>query len=272
LNKRVLLNVSVCVVVLVLVFSLTSFAQETEKDALDLMVERGKLVMSIELGMIPFGYEDPKTGEITGMSIELARMYCEDVGVELEVQNFEWAGVIPALLSKKVDMVVAPLSRTMARSLKILYTEPYLRNPMAIGALKGKYEHINDLNQEGVIIGCNAGSSQEEMIPILFPKATPYPVPTRADYLVALAAGRADAVFSAYVDLKQDMKNNPNIEILPGNLPMDTFACAVRFDSFKLWTSFNIFMRLIKLDGRYGELYEKWLGVKWEPLSIETAL
>ena len=271
MNKSVIL-VSILAVVVILVFGLTSFAQEVKEDALDLIVERGKLLVSTELGNIPWTFQDIKTGEITGFTTELVQMYAKEIGVELEVKTFDWAGVIPALTTGKVDMVAAPLSRTMARSLKILYCEPYMIDPGVGYALKGKFKDISELNKKGVTITTTAGSIHENMAKQLFPEATISPLPTVADTTAAIQSGRADVSLSSKIVSEGIVQSNPNLEIISGYTFMDSFACAVRFDSSKLWSSFNMFMRIIKLDGRYAKLYKKWLGIEWKPNSIETAL
>jgi len=271
MSKKVFL-ILICVFTLVVLCNLTSFAQETEKDALDLIVERGKLFVSTELGNVPWTFKDLKTGEITGFTTELVQMYAKEIGVELEVKAFDWAGVIPALTTGKVDMVAAPLSRTMARSLKILYCEPYMIDPGVGYALKGKFKDISELNKKGITITTTAVSIHENMAKELFPEATISPLPTVADTTAAIQSSRADVSLSSKIVSEGIAQSNPNLEIISGYTFMDSFACAVRFDSYKLWSSFNMFMRMIKLDGRYAKLYKKWLGIEWKPNSIETAL
>ena len=158
MNKRVL-SILTCVAMLVLVLTVTSFAQE--KDALDLVLERGKLVVSTHFGDAPWVYEDPKTGEPTGLIYEITKMYTEEIGVELEMMPFDFAGVIPALISGKVDMIVASLSRTVPRSTKILYTDPYAVEAGSGFAPKGKFKQINELNNEEVRIAVTAGAIEE---------------------------------------------------------------------------------------------------------------
>ena len=69
-------------------------------DAMDKILESGKLVVATELGTPPFAFKDPKTGEIDGLAIELARMFADDLGVELEIRTFEWSGIFPSLLTR----------------------------------------------------------------------------------------------------------------------------------------------------------------------------
>lgn len=250
---------------------LTALTIAAYADTLDDILTRGKLVVCTELGNVPWNYQDPNTGEITGFTTELVQMYADSIGVDLEVKSFDWAGVIPALLNDKADMIAAPLSRTMERSTKILYTEPYIIAPGVVVARKGEFSSLDDLNKKGVVLTTTSGSIHEEIGEKLFPNAEMKAVPTVADHNAALVAGRADAVLTGKFVAESTVEGNPGLEILPGFTFMDSFACAVRFDSFRLWTSFNLFMRLIKLDGRYGNLYKKYFDVEWVPQNIETA-
>ncbi|MEM3658553.1 MAG: ABC transporter substrate-binding protein [Candidatus Hadarchaeum sp.] len=243
-------------------------------DALDDALARGVLRVSTEPGNYPFTFEDPVTGEPTGITIDIVRMYCEELGIKLEVVWFDWAGVIPALLTGKVDMVAAPLSRTVPRSARILYTDPYIMAPGGAVARKGRFKSLEELNSPGVILTTTAGSIHEEVGRKLFPKAQMMPVPTVADHNAALLAGRADAILTDkyFVGAALVAQYPDLLELLPGYTFMDSFAFAVRYDSWKLWASFNVFLRLIKLDGRYGELYKKWVGIDWEPVYLEHGL
>jgi len=262
--------IMIAVWVLLLSLSMAGFSATTT--TMDQILTRGELRVSMELGNPPWNFKDPKTGEITGMATELARMYAKELGVNLEIKAYDWAGVIPALITHKVDMIATCLSRTIPRSAKIIYTEPYIIAPIIIVAQKGEFKTLDDLNKEGVILTSTAGSFHETLIPKLFPKATMRAVPTNSDCITAVLSGRANAWSTGRFVGTAAVKDHPDkLEVLPGYVFVDSFAFAVRPESAILLQSFNLFMRLIKLDGRYGKLYEKWMGQKWEPVMLETA-
>jgi ABC-type amino acid transport substrate-binding protein len=273
MNKRVL-SILTCVVLLVSVLTLTSFAQG--KDALDLVVERGKLVVSSDLANYPWNYEDPETGEITGFVHELIKMFAKEIGVELEVMVYDFAGNIPALTSGKVDMIASTLSRTMPRALKILYTEPYMMAPLVGYALKGKYKDVSELDKEGTIIFAAAGSMQVDVVKVVFPNAECVELPTTAEGVAAILSGRGNAFIEDRPKAQAIVQANPGLEIIPGYpggyKAVDSFAFAVRYDSPKLCNVFNMFLRIIKLDGRYNELHQKWLESDWAPVTLEMSL
>src|SRR5258706_16167311 len=55
------------------------------------------------------------SGEIEGFDVEIARALCQKMGVEGEVAAQDWDGIIPALLARKYDAIVASLSVTQDR-------------------------------------------------------------------------------------------------------------------------------------------------------------
>lgn len=235
-------------------------------DALDEIVKRGKLVVATELGTHPWAYKDPETGKITGFTVELAQMFADDLGVELEIKPYEWAGIIPSLLTSKVDMLAACLTRTVPRSAKLMYAEPYVNMPALMLVRKGEFDSLEKLNNKKVVITATTGSVWEQVAEKKLPNATVRTNATNADNAVALQTKRADAYLNDKLQLTASMKKYPGqFEMVQQPLAWDSLAFATRYDSFKLWNTVNLFMRLIKMDGRYAELFERYLGYKWVP-------
>lgn len=240
--------------------------------ALDDILARGKLIVGTDLTNPPWEYRDPNTGEATGFAIELARMYAEALGVELEVKDYDWSALLPALVAKKIDMFAANLSRTVARSTKILYCDAYVIAPGVAVAKAGKFESLEEVNSPDVLVNTTTGSIFVDVAEQLFPEAELITVPTGAEQLAGLLGNRYDVTLTGKFQALDWMKARPELEILPGYLMMDSFAFAVPYDSFKLWSSFNVFLRMIKLDGQFGKLYEEWFGAEWDPVVIEHGI
>ena len=75
-------------------------------DHLDDIKAKGKLVVGSEVSFAPFEFyfvgEDGKEYE-AGFEMELARQIAADIGVELEVSDQQFNGLIPALQNGDVD-------------------------------------------------------------------------------------------------------------------------------------------------------------------------
>ena len=78
----------------------------------------------------PFSFVDG-SGEVVGYDIELARQVAKKLGKRLEIVNMDFGGMIPALISGKVDMIAACITITSERSKQVLFSEPYYTGGIA---------------------------------------------------------------------------------------------------------------------------------------------
>ena len=269
-----------CLVVLLVAAVFTGCAKSTEAtvekestgvtnetiDAMDRILESGKLVVATELGTPPFAFKDPKTGEIDGLAIELARMFADDLGVELEIRTFEWSGIIPSLLTGQVDMLATCLTRTTARAGKMIFIEPFVAVSAHALVRKGTLTSLDELNNSDVVLTTTTGGIYEELGMKLFPEAQMKTNSTNADNAVALQAKRADAYLNDRLQLEASMGMYADqFELIPEPIAWDSLAFATRFDSPKLANAANMFMRLSKMSGKYAEVFKKWMGYDYEP-------
>ncbi|NTW50964.1 MAG: transporter substrate-binding domain-containing protein [Chlorobiaceae bacterium] len=72
----------------------------------------------------PFSFVDG-SGEVVGYDIELAKHIANKAGKRLEVVNMDFGGMIPALMSGKVDMIAACITITEERKKQVLFSDPY---------------------------------------------------------------------------------------------------------------------------------------------------
>ena len=92
------------------------------------------LRVGMECTYAPFNYRTAD-GELAGYDVDVAKGVSEIMGAELEFVCQEWAGMIPALLANKFDLVVASMSITPKRLEKIDFSIPYRDS---IGRIVGK--------------------------------------------------------------------------------------------------------------------------------------
>lgn len=249
-----------------------SNAAGEEEDSLSRVLNAGKLVAAIEVGSEPFSYMDTETNEYVGFNIDLMQDFCDSIGVELELVPMEFSELFESLNSEKVDMATANISRTKARSATCLFTEPVTHSlGIAMVSAESGLTSIDELNDSSKTVIAPSGGVYLEIAEEQFPDASIEGIGSSADAIAALKAGRADAYLTDTNTSSVMMEDDSSLAILPEPISVDTVAFALKMevDSYTLRDAFNNYLKVIKLDGSYNDLCEKWYGAEWEPLTTE---
>ena len=98
-------------------------AKDAQTSMIDDVVKRGVLRVGFS-SFVPWAMQD-KNGEFVGFEIDVAKRLAKDLGVELQLVPTKWAGIIPALMAGKFDVIIGSMSVTPERNLKANFTVPY---------------------------------------------------------------------------------------------------------------------------------------------------
>src|SRR5688572_2689331 len=95
----------------------------TEMPVLDNPGTGGELVVGISGGALPFAAV--KDGRLIGFEIELAERFGAHLGRKVRFSNIDFSGLIAAVATGKVDMIVSAIFITDERKLSIDFSDPY---------------------------------------------------------------------------------------------------------------------------------------------------
>src|ERR1051326_2081761 len=98
-----------------------------------------KLIVGMELAYPPFEMTDPQN-QPAGISADLAKALAESLGQELQIQNLPFDGLIPALKTGKIDLILSSMTATTERAQSIDFSDAYLKTGLCL--LVGKKTDI----------------------------------------------------------------------------------------------------------------------------------
>ncbi|MBP5101249.1 transporter substrate-binding domain-containing protein [Pseudomonas protegens] len=107
----------------------------------------------------PFNYVD-SNNQLHGFDVDIANALCKQMQVECQIVAQDWEGIIPALLAKKYDAVVASMIATDERKKKIAFSNHYYRTPLSVAVPKDSDITDAQTNFKGRTVGAQASSTQ----------------------------------------------------------------------------------------------------------------
>ena len=253
-------------VTIVVLFVLGAIGTATAGTLEDIM-KRGELRVACQTQGPPFSFVD-RNGERAGSSIEVAKLIAKEMGVKIKFLSYDWDGLIPALLSKKADMLAADMTPTLKRAMKISFVDPYMYTGSVVFVKQdSSIKTIADV-KAGTKIAVLLGAAGENDAKKAFPDATLKSYKGGGPLLInAVMAGHTDAgVNDGSAVRGQAAAFPPNsIRILDTQLSKSPLSFAVRYDSPDLREWMNLFFLHIRLDGRLQSNLDYWVNsLEWK--------
>jgi lysine-arginine-ornithine-binding protein len=153
-----------------------------------------KLRMATEGANPPFS-SIAADGKVEGFDVDISNALCAAMKADCELVTQDWDGIIPALLSKKYDAIIASMNITDDRKKVVAFTKPYYYSPVVFVAPKGKKPaDIAPATLAGKSIGVQGATSHDSYLQDKYPKVTIRQYPTIDDAYRDMAAGRIDMV------------------------------------------------------------------------------
>ena len=232
---------------------------ETAKSELDLIREKGKIVVAMEGTWQPFTYHNDQ-GELVGFDVEVAKYVAEYIGVEVEYVEGEWDGLLMGVASGRYDMLVNGVGATEERKQTYDFSDAYAydRSVVMVRADNDDIKTLDDLNGKttaNTISSTYAAVAEEH-------GATVQPVDDLTQTIELLKQGRVDATLNAEVVYGDYIKTTGDTEIKIAcytGITQD-IAIPMKKGSTELVKIVNEAIAQAKADGTLKTLSEKYFG------------
>ena len=253
--------------VLVLLLIVTPAVAE-EKSRLDMVLERGKLIVVSMSTAPPFAFNDDK-GQLVGFDIDIVRLlatalFKDPSKVEFVVVTAE--GRWPAIESGRADMGVGGTTVYPDRALRVAFTRGFIDSGVSVlVSKKSGIKSVADLNQDKHTIANLNNPQMADRAKRFFPKTKVLTFDTPSGQFLAVRSGRAHAlqIDTPTADYFASQSKD-DFEVLPGLLgASQNNAIYLKPGDFKWWLWLDTTVAELRTGSwypQYSETYQKWFG------------
>ena len=231
------------------------------------MADGEKIVIGTEGAYPPFNVLEAD-GSLTGFDIDIAKALCVEMKAECTFVTQDWDGIIPALIAKKFDAIIASMSITPERLEQVDFSEKYYNTPPAIVVPKDStITEATEAALAGKTLGAQSSTTHSNYAEAHMKESELKLYPTSDEYKLDVANGRVDAVIDDVVVLSEWLKTADGACCkLLGTLPVDPAingvgaGIALRKGETELKGKFDAAIKAIRANGKYKEINDKYFA------------
>ena len=238
-----------------------SAASTATTDKLQEIKDKGKLVMGTSADYPPYEWHLIKDGkdEIIGFDIDIAQAIADELGVELEVKDMAFDGLIPALSTGKIDMIIAGMTATEERKQSVDFTDVYYTQTDIVVIRKEDADKFTSEDSlKTAALATQKATVQETYLLETFPDAEIQSVPKWNTAIMSLTTGKVDAVMMVDTVAKQFIAQNDDLMVanFDINSTPNAAAIAVAKNGGDFLETVNNIVNEMKESGKIEELYQ----------------
>jgi ABC-type amino acid transport substrate-binding protein len=233
-----------------------SFAANTKMAKLQ---KAGEITIGVKFDVAPFGRKDPKSGDVEGFDIDLAKAIADELGVKPKYIEALSDNRIAFLKDGTADLILSTMTINAERDQEIDFSEPYF---VAHGRILVKKDSaitgVKDLAGKKV---CTAlGSTYVDTLKKQAPKADTKLVDSYSECLELIQDGAVDAVATDDVILTGMVIQDDTLKLVGDELTTEPYGVGIKQGDKDFKTFVDGVVADYKKDGRWATAYQKWVG------------
>ena len=218
------------------------------------------LVIGMELNYPPFEMMDT-AGNPTGVGVDLAHALGAYLHREINIENMPFEGLIPALKTGRIDLIISSMTATDERRKSIDFSDAYLNTGLSILVKKNSpIQGIADVDRPGVNVTVKTGTTAADYARDHFKNANVLSFQQDSACALEVAQGKADAFLYDQMSIYQFAKKFPDsTRGLLAPFQKESWAIGIRQGNVALETQVNAFLRDFKARKGFDALGDKYL-------------
>ena len=222
--------------------------------------------IGVEGAYPPFSYVNPD-GTLGGFDIDIALALGDAMGAKVTLVAQDWDGIIPALLARKYDAIIASMSVTEERKKKVAFSNKYYQTPAKFIIKKGMMAEFSKEAIKGKKVGVQRATIHDRYLTDNYGSDVSIKrYGTQDEAYLDLTAGRVDMLLADSVALSDGFLKKPegkDYQFIGPDLSDpkwfgDGAGIAIRKEDKDLVEKFNMAIEKIRSDGTYKKIQDKY--------------
>ena len=255
------------IMVITLVFSLVGCTATTtasggqEASVLTKIQKNKKVDIGTAPGYYPFEMKDT-SGNFIGYDIDVGYAIGESLGVEVEFKQYEFSGLIPALQTGDIDLILAGMTIRGDRAAAVSFSDPYFAGGQVLMVNKSDTttKTWEDLDIEGNVIAAAQGTTGALLAKQLFKNATVVDYDSFPTSGMAIAQGKAAGIIYDEPPVKQFELMNDDVRGIYDIISAENLGIAVKLNDLEMVQWLNSFLQGYKSSPNDLESIDKWFN------------
>ena len=207
----------------------------------------------------PYEYLD-NNGNIVGFDIDYINEIAKIMNRKIEIKDMIFDALLPALESKKIDLVIAGMVATPQRRKLVDFSDPYYAGKQAI-VVRADDNSISNFNSlAGKNVAVALGYIADSMVSEMEGINNIDRLNSSSACILAVKNGKADATVMGHVTALGYAKTNPDIKVIEVDMDTQELYIAFRKGDYDLVYEVNNAIKTIKENGTYDRLLNTYFS------------
>jgi polar amino acid transport system substrate-binding protein len=241
----------------------TAFVSAAQADQLADIKKKGEIVFGVLGTDEPNSFVDPKTREIVGYEVDIAKAIANRIGVKAVFKQLAVAARIPELQQGRVDVLAASLTHNKERESQIDFSlTTFVTGQKVLVKTSSGIADVPQLAGKKVLTV--KGGTQEPNIRKAVPNVEVVTFETTQQAFLALQQGKGVGYVNDEASLVNDYAKlgsaKKDYAILPANISTEPLALGLRKNEPALKGAIDDTLRELETSGGADKLFVKWYG------------
>ncbi|MCY1390815.1 Cystine-binding periplasmic protein precursor [compost metagenome] len=243
-----------------LVLGASLLGQAVAGEQLQQIKDKGVINVGLEGTYPPFSYVDAD-GKLSGFEVDFSEALAKELGVKAKLQPTKWDGILAALESKRLDVVINQVTISEERKKKYDFSTPYTISGIQALTLKkneGSIKTAADL--AGKKVGVGLGTNYEQWLKDNVPQAIIKTYDDDPTKYQDLRVGRIDAILVDRLAALELVAKAKDTAVSGEAFSRQEAGIALRKGEPELLDAINKAIEKLRADGTLKKLSEKYFN------------